>query len=158
AAIQSCAARASEHRRVVVRRLLEAIDVTISAISAAAPQTINEPVEAEEEVDNAESPQAPEEKPPQPGFSDESTFTRGPDQQQPQQPQQQQRTDEGSITGFLRNVGRGLDALRPQPLTDAQRRSLEYVHAMLEPDKLGGADRTFNFADTNAVVGGLMRD
>ena len=29
---------------------------------------------------------------------------------------------------------------------------------MLEPNKRGGADRTFNFADRDAIVSGLMRD
>ncbi len=29
---------------------------------------------------------------------------------------------------------------------------------MLEPNKLGGEDRTFNYADRNAVVNGLLRD
>jgi len=36
--------------------------------------------------------------------------------------------------------------------------AMKNVRRMLEPNKLGGADRTFNFADRDAIVSGLMRD
>lgn len=60
----------------------------------------------------------------------------------------------GNLGGLADRVR---DAAMP-PLTDAQRTALQNVRAMLEPDKLGGADRTFNYADRDAVVNGLLRD
>lgn len=63
--------------------------------------------------------------------------------------------------GGLSNLGGLADRVREAampPLTDPQRAALENVRAMLEPNKLGGEDRTFNYADRDAVVNGLLRD
>ncbi|MCB9650269.1 MAG: hypothetical protein H6730_27325 [Deltaproteobacteria bacterium] len=43
-------------------------------------------------------------------------------------------------------------------LTPEQRQAAEAVRDMLGPDKLGGADRTFNYGDVSAVTQGLLRD
>jgi hypothetical protein len=43
-------------------------------------------------------------------------------------------------------------------LTPEQRQAAEGVRDMLGPDKLGGADRTFNYGDVGAVTQGLLRD
>lgn len=68
----------------------------------------------------------------------------------------------GVLGGFgLGNLGGLADRVKKAampPLTDTQRTALQGVRAMLEPDKLGGADRTFNYADRDAVVNGLLRD
>jgi len=45
-----------------------------------------------------------------------------------------------------------------KPMTPEQTAAMEFVRDMLEPGKLGGADRTFNDADIDAVVGALMKD
>ena len=70
-----------------------------------------------------------------------------------------------SLFGGVKDLTRGLSdkldgltaALGPKP-TPQERVALEKVRAMLEPNKLGGGDRTFNFADKDAVVSSLMRD
>lgn len=41
------------------------------------------------------------------------------------------------------------------PLTDEQKKAAQTMHTMLGPTKLGGADRTFNHQDVDAVVKGL---
>lgn len=41
------------------------------------------------------------------------------------------------------------------PLSDQERKAAEYMKKMLGPDKLGGADRTFNHQDVDAIVKGL---
>jgi hypothetical protein len=41
------------------------------------------------------------------------------------------------------------------PLTAEQKKAAQTMHDMLGPDKLGGADRTFNHQDVDAVVKGL---
>ena len=46
------------------------------------------------------------------------------------------------------------DKLNP-PLTEPQRAAAQTMHDMLGPTKLGGADRTFNHQDVDAVVKGL---
>lgn len=61
----------------------------------------------------------------------------------------------GSWLGGLKNT---LQAATGPELTPERREALQTIHDMLEPDKLGGEDRTFNFGDRDAVVRGLMRD
>lgn len=41
------------------------------------------------------------------------------------------------------------------PLTAEQREALQVMHAMLAPNKLGGADRTFGYEDVAAVAAGI---
>jgi len=43
-------------------------------------------------------------------------------------------------------------------LTPERKRTLETVRGMLAADKLGGADRTFNLADLDAVVEAMVKD
>ena len=63
----------------------------------------------------------------------------------------------GWLQGLKNNLGL-LGELAPQELTEEQRAAFEYVRDMLEPEKLGGADRTFNHADICAVANALVRD
>jgi len=56
--------------------------------------------------------------------------------------------------GALDRLGR---AVGPN-VTPERRAALEGVRDMLEPNRLGGPDRTFNFADRDAVVQSLLRD
>ncbi len=42
--------------------------------------------------------------------------------------------------------------------TAEERAAIEFVHGMLEPDKLGGNDRTFNQNDIPRIVEGLLQD
>lgn len=55
------------------------------------------------------------------------------------------------VQGGLKKVN---ERLNP-PLTPKQKEAAELMHGMLEPDKLGGNDRTFNHQDVDAVVKGL---
>ncbi len=41
------------------------------------------------------------------------------------------------------------------PLTDNQEKAAKFLHAMLEPGRLGGEDRTFNHRDAEAVGKGI---
>lgn len=94
----------------------------------------------------------------QPPRTQPTTRTQQPPAQQPPA-QQPPRTGGGLLDSFgLGGLNNLTDRFRMPPLTDQQRTALQNVHAMLEPDKLGGQDRTFNYADRDAVVNGLMRD
>lgn len=53
---------------------------------------------------------------------------------------------------------RMLKAIAGHRTTPEQKAAMEYVRDMLEPGKLGGEDRTFNYADVDAVVSALIRD
>lgn len=42
--------------------------------------------------------------------------------------------------------------------TDEERAAMQYVRDMLEPNKLGGQDKVFNYGDRQAIINSLMRD
>lgn len=63
----------------------------------------------------------------------------------------------GAFDGLSKRVTDLKETIQPT-VTPEQRKAMEYVHKQLEPNKLGGNDRTFNFADRDAIVSGLMRD
>ncbi|TNE44489.1 MAG: hypothetical protein EP343_29870 [Deltaproteobacteria bacterium] len=42
--------------------------------------------------------------------------------------------------------------------TPEERVAMEYVRDMLDPNKLGGEDRVFNYGDRQAIINSLMRD
>lgn len=70
-------------------------------------------------------------------------------------------TEGGGFGGFLQGLQKKAEGVvgQFQPKLDPQQRAAaEYVRNMLEPNKLGGADRTFNYGDVDAVVRGLMCD
>ncbi len=59
----------------------------------------------------------------------------------------------------LKQAGDGLRQVISAPTpTEEQVEALMYVRAMLEPNKLGGADRTFNYGDVSAVTAALLND
>lgn len=60
-----------------------------------------------------------------------------------------------SEVGGIENAAKVLEASKASP---EERKALEYVSKMLEPNKLGGADRTFNDGDKQAIVQALLRD
>jgi len=64
----------------------------------------------------------------------------------------------GGLKSLTDRLSGGLKNLTGPDPTKQQIQALKYVRDMLEPNKLGGADRTFNFADRQAVVAALMRD
>lgn len=49
------------------------------------------------------------------------------------------------------------DKFGANPTTE-ERAAMQFVRDMLEPTKLGGGDRTFNYGDRQAIINGLMRD
>lgn len=63
----------------------------------------------------------------------------------------------GTIDGIRAKIDQIKSSLGMQ-MSPEERAAAEYVRGMLEPGKLGGVDRTFNFADLDAVVAALMQD
>lgn len=67
----------------------------------------------------------------------------------------------GGFGAFLKNLQNKAQSIakaaRPD-LSPQQRDAAERMRTMLEPNKLGGNDRTFNFGDVDAVTNGLLQD
>lgn len=63
----------------------------------------------------------------------------------------------GGLKSMTDKIGGIADSVAPK-LSPEERTALEQVRSMLEPNKLGGADRTFNFGDRNAIIQSLMCD
>ncbi|MEQ8276700.1 MAG: hypothetical protein RMA76_15225 [Deltaproteobacteria bacterium] len=64
----------------------------------------------------------------------------------------------GAFLQGLQNKAQNIaKAVKPE-LSAQEREAAERMRTMLEPNKLGGADKTFNYGDVDAVTQGLLRD
>ncbi len=64
----------------------------------------------------------------------------------------------GAFLKGIQDKAQGLVKAAKPDLSPQQREAAERMRTMLEPNKLGGQDRTFNFGDVDAVTNGLLQD
>lgn len=91
---------------------------------------------------------------------DKAPVTKTPQEETPNKPAS--NLWEGKIGQGLsllkEGMTQGLKDRYSVPPTEQERKAMEHIRSMLEPHKMGGADRTFNFGDQDAIVQSLMRD